>query len=234
VGGKAAVLYDGEPIQAFHGFAEFSSESDTIPVLAIGMPSRKHYPHRNLCTCDFRKFGGRTFLGQFFSKGDVQETRVNTREEVWWTWSGSNRRPLPCHFPQRSVALRHTVTPVDTKRAVFMGLLPMLLPLQTYGATPSDRARHRQGFGGYDTRHDTNSLLGMFLAKTSRLPSSIVLRAELRTRQGPPEAGGRSMQSRKGNDECNRDFSPSESADTPPTLLPSLTWLSPGPKISAR
>ena len=140
VGGKAAVLYDGEPIQAFHGFAEFSSESDTIPVLAIGMPSRKHYPHRNLCTCDFRKFGGRTFLGQFFSKGDVQETRVNTREEVWWTWSGSNRRPLPCHFPQRSVALRHTVTPVDTKRAVFMGLLPMLLPLQTYGATPSDRA----------------------------------------------------------------------------------------------
>jgi len=26
---------------------------------------------------------------------------------AWWTWSGSNRRSLPCHFSSRTGAERH-------------------------------------------------------------------------------------------------------------------------------
>src|SRR5437016_10474915 len=27
--------------------------------------------------------------------------------EIWWTWSGSNRRPLPCHFSSSTETARH-------------------------------------------------------------------------------------------------------------------------------
>src|SRR5262249_46228402 len=36
--------------------------------------------------------------GEILSEAkDPEEQTMRARREDWWTWSGSNRRPLPCH-----------------------------------------------------------------------------------------------------------------------------------------
>jgi hypothetical protein len=39
---------------------------------------------------------------------------------LWWTWSGSNRRPLPCHFSSWNGRERHSRIVSDTKGVVLM------------------------------------------------------------------------------------------------------------------
>jgi hypothetical protein len=64
-----------------HGFVEFSSDRHPSRTEQSGCQPRK-----TLCTeiCAHaicRKFGGRTFLRQFFSMADVKKCRVNTAEK---------------------------------------------------------------------------------------------------------------------------------------------------------
>src|ERR1017187_3975940 len=75
--------------------------------------------------------------------------------EIWWTWSGSNRRPLPCHFSSSIVAERHGKSVSDTEGQCSCGVARYSLPRTCTGATASDRTRDGQGSRGYDTSHDT-------------------------------------------------------------------------------
>ena len=89
----------------------------------------------------------------------------------WWTWSGSNRRPLPCHFPQRIVAVRHRARASDTKRQCSCGFNACSLPLTYARPTRRELFRHGQGWEGYDTSHDTRKFAGQL--PPSRLPSAV-------------------------------------------------------------
>jgi excisionase family DNA binding protein len=57
----------------------------------------------------------------------------------WWTLSGSNRRPLPCHFPSRSVAFKQRIGAGDTDRQFSCGFgacsLPIAVPRLTVEET---------------------------------------------------------------------------------------------------
>ena len=75
--------------------------------------------------------------------------------ENWWTWSGSNRRPLPCHFSSWSVAERQEQSVRDSEGQCPCGSDASSLPLTCTRTRPSDSARSGQGWEGYDTSYDT-------------------------------------------------------------------------------
>jgi len=109
----------------------------------------------------------------------------------WWTWSGSNRRPLPCHFSSSTVAERQQQNVSDNKGAVFMLVRSMSLPLTYARATSLDNARFGQGCEGYDTTHDTKFHgLARRGHRPSRLrcsqgPSSVVRQRRRRSMESP-------------------------------------------------
>jgi len=49
---------------------------------------------------------GRHFAG-IFGGCWLKLTDIERPKTVWWTWSGSNRRPLPCHSTQQQWNQRH-------------------------------------------------------------------------------------------------------------------------------
>src|SRR5438552_3284640 len=53
-------------------------------ILAQGPRHRCWTDHRDFDPCDLR------------SRADLCSSYLSS-SEIWWTWSGSNRRPLPCH-----------------------------------------------------------------------------------------------------------------------------------------
>src|SRR5258708_8239243 len=48
--------------------------------------------------------------------------------KIWWTWSGSNRRPLPCHFSSSTGAERHGETASNTEGQCSCGFGRYSLP----------------------------------------------------------------------------------------------------------
>jgi len=76
--------------------------------------------------------------------------------EIWWTWSGSNRRPLPCHFSSSIVEERHRESARDTEWQFSCGFLRCSRPCICARATLSKLTRDGEGCEGYDTNHDTN------------------------------------------------------------------------------
>jgi hypothetical protein len=74
-----------------------------------------------------------------------------TRWEDWWTWPGSNRRPLPCHFSSSTVAERQEQSASDKRGAAFMRVWRIFAAPQLY---PSDSARqHPRRSGMQGLRH---------------------------------------------------------------------------------
>src|SRR5438876_3742995 len=91
-----------------HGFVEFSSDR---------RPSRAEQsgcqPRKTLCTeicarAICRKFGGRTFLRQFFSMADLKKCRVNTGEKHGGP--GRDRTDDLFHAMEARSQLRHRPT----------------------------------------------------------------------------------------------------------------------------
>ena len=102
-----------------HGFVEFSSDRRPSRAQQSGCQPRK-----TLCTeiCAHaicRKFGGRTFLRQFFSMADVKKCRVNTGEKDGGP--GRDRTDDLFHAMEARSQLRHRPTVLGTLRTVRCG-----------------------------------------------------------------------------------------------------------------
>jgi hypothetical protein len=50
----------------------------------------------------------------------------------WWTWSGSNRRPLPCHRPSISILQWEPASPVRSTQPDASTLIPEIHPIFSF------------------------------------------------------------------------------------------------------
>ncbi len=75
--------------------------------------------------------------------------------EFWWTWSGSNRRPLPYHFSSSIVAERHCKSVSDNEGQCSCASGASSLPLSCIRTTVNESTRCGRGCDGYDTNRDT-------------------------------------------------------------------------------
>ena len=77
------------------------------------------------------------------------QARARTQPGItrnWWPWSGSNRRPLPCHFPRRNGAFRQRVRTSDSEGQCSCWFHACSQPFTGIRMTLSDTARFRQGW----------------------------------------------------------------------------------------